>query len=107
MTNFITATAARHRSVQPDRRYFNQTDRDAYQLADWFTDARLLSELTAEEWIELGFYRNGDVWSELAVPFVGVEYGVNSKWVFIDGVKLQNVKTLGQLRALLFAVGGE
>lgn len=79
------------------------------ELCD-FKDPTPLSELTDEQWEELGFDRRDDCWWKAATPRASVTKWDAHKCVFLGNyrtnVKLPNITTLGQLRQLIAALGG-
>lgn len=81
-----------------------------WQKLQDFNDPTPLSDLTDEQWQGLGFeWRYGllcDFWRWGSAESDWLQW-CRDRGLALKGQAFKNVKTLGQLRALMFAIGGE
>lgn len=92
---------------------YDSADFDAYALAREdvkFAEPTPLADLTDEQWEELGFERRYGLfcnfwqWSSAESDWL---HWCRDHGLVINAKEARNVQTLVQLRALMFAIGGE
>ena len=85
---------------------YDWAESDAYVLACAYIklrDTTLLADLTADQWRELGFYKDCNEWCHTSL---NLKYIIEWRRLHLCHLWMDSIKTLGQLRHLITALEG-